>query len=160
MRQPGALAARVLLAVFGIALAGIVLLPSRGHRVLGLVQRLAEVVASLGGSRHAAEAVIEFGANIVLFMPLGVLLPLALGLPQRRGPGAVAGGTAAGGTVVIGTVAVGALLSIGIELGQLGIPGRVSSPFDVLANTLGTLLGVLLLAAVLALRRARSPHRT
>lgn len=126
--------ARALLAGFAVALALIVLLPSDGHRVLGLVHTIATVAAELGVPYRFAFTVIEFGANIALFVPLGVLLPLALGPGRTLTP--------------MGAGLVGLAASLLIELAQLGIPGRVSSPFDVLANTLGAALGAVLLAAV------------
>jgi len=75
-------------------------------------------------------------------VPLGVLLPIALARP------ASAATRDLGGAALVGTVGVGTAISVLIELAQQGIPGRVSSPADVLANTLGTALGVLLLVAV------------
>lgn len=134
--------ARALLAAFGVALALVVLLPSQGHRVLGLVETLAGIASRAGIPYQFAFTTLEFGANIALFVPLGVLLPIALARP------ASAATRDLGGAALVGTVGVGAAISVLIELAQQGIPGRVSSPADVLANTLGTALGVLLLVAV------------
>jgi glycopeptide antibiotics resistance protein len=69
---------------------------------------------------------IEFWANVAMFAPIGMLLLLLLG--RRRWWAAVLGG---------------ALLSAAIETAQLVIPGRVSDVRDLLANSLGALLGVL-----------------
>lgn len=121
-------AARALLAAFALALALIVLLPSEGHRALGLAEALARAAERLGIPYAPAFAVIEFGANIALFVPLGLLLPLALGSIGR--------------STLFATIAVGAVTSMCIEFAQLAIPGRVSTPADVLANTLGTAIGV------------------
>jgi glycopeptide antibiotics resistance protein len=74
--------------------------------------------------------VLEAVANIGMFVPLGVLLVLALS-PQhwpRRALLAVA-------------VVAGAGFSTMIELVQLGIPGRYSTLQDVVMNTLGAALG-------------------
>lgn len=136
--------ARALLALFAVGLALIVLLPSDGHEVLGLVERVARVVAALGVPYGIAFRVLEFGANIVLFVPLGVLLPLVCGSCRPR--------------VLWATVLLGALFSTAIELVQLVIPGRVTSGFDVLANTLGTSFGVLLLLLWRSTRRPANPH--
>jgi len=76
---------------------------------------------------------LDFLLNIVLFLPCGVLLKL-LG---RRASMATA---------------AGALLSLGIESAQMYLPSRYPSQLDVLANTLGALLG-----ALLALRLFRPP---
>lgn|GEM_PF-2540969 len=131
--------ARALLAAFGVALALIVLLPSEGHRVLGLVETLAGIVSRAGIPYQFAFMTLEFGANIALFVPLGVLLPSALARPASTATRGLEGAT------LFGTVCLGAAISVLIELAQQVIPGRVSSPADVLANTLGTLLGVLIL---------------
>ena len=70
----------------------------------------------------------EFVANIVLFVPFGVLV----GLLTRWRPWLV--------------VLAGALTSGVIELAQLlFLPDRVADVRDVVANTLGTGLGVLIL---------------
>ncbi len=136
--------ARALLTLFAVGLALIVLLPSDGHQVLGLVERVARVVALLGVPYWFAFRVLEFGANIVLFVPLGVLLPLVWGSCRPR--------------VLWATVLLGALFSTAIELAQLVIPGRVTSVFDVLANTLGTALGVLLLLLWRSMKRPAIPR--
>ena len=65
--------------------------------------------------------------NIILFLPLGITLCL-LGLRRRT------------------TVRVGFCLSAAIELTQLFIPGRTTSADDVLCNTLGALVGYLLVS--------------
>lgn len=69
---------------------------------------------------------VEFTANIFMFVPVGVLLTLLLG--RKRWWLAALGGFA---------------LSLAIELVQLGIPSRVSDPRDVISNGLGTTLGAI-----------------
>jgi glycopeptide antibiotics resistance protein len=72
--------------------------------------------------------------NVVLFgVPAAVLW--LLGWPLRR------------------TVVAGFVLSLGIELLQLAIPGRTTATVDVLCNTLGAAVGWLL-ASSLGRRRA------
>lgn len=84
---------------------------------------------------------VEAAANVLFFVPLGLLLPLAL----KRHP--FVGGWLA---------AVG--LSIGIEVAQyLFLSGRVASIRDVICNALGAAFGVLL---CLGLTVARRRHRT
>ncbi|HUQ79934.1 MAG TPA: VanZ family protein [Gemmatimonadaceae bacterium] len=69
---------------------------------------------------------VDLVGNVLLFMPLGAGLAIA-GFTRRR------------------AVQAGALASVAIELLQLAvIPGRDPSLVDVLANTLGTLGGVLI----------------
>lgn len=77
---------------------------------------------------------IEFVANIVLFLPLGVLLTLLLG------------------RVWIALV-LAVTLSVAVELVQFVLPARLPSVRDVLANGLGAAAGVLL--AWLFIRRSR-----
>ncbi len=83
---------------------------------------------------HAA----EFAANILLFVPLGLLG--ALLLPRRHW-----------WLVLLGLV----VLSVGIETVQaLGLPSRRSSARDVLGNSLGAAIGV---GLSLLLRRSSAP---
>jgi VanZ family protein len=80
----------------------------------------------------------EFVANILLFVPLGLLLRLA----------APRGGW-------VGATVIGAVVSVAIEVLQVWTP-RVSDPRDIVANTLGALAGALLGAVV---SRLASPTR-
>lgn len=71
---------------------------------------------------------VEFAANVLMFVPLGVL-----GVAARPAFGAV------------GVIGCCAALSAAVELGQLlFIPGRTGDYRDVLANTLGAVLGALI----------------
>jgi VanZ family protein len=120
--------ARIVLPPYLVLLAFVVFLPAReAGRVTGIVGWLAEALATFGVPRDPAAVVLEFLANVVLFAPLGVLLVLAF--PGVRW---------------WAVVLAGFLLSVGIELVQLAIPSRVSSVSDVVANTAGTALGLLL----------------
>ena len=74
-------------------------------------------------------ALAELIANLILFIPLGVTLTLAGVRPGR-------------------VVAIGALLSFSVEFLQQYIPGRDPSVGDIVANTISTALGVLLVVAV------------
>ncbi|CAN5149610.1 hypothetical protein BH11ACT4_BH11ACT4_06220 [soil metagenome] len=80
-------------------------------------------------------SVVEFTANILMFVPLGVLVAL---LVARRLRWIL---------FVVGTA-----FSTAIELTQTVIPGRVPDVRDVMANSAGFLLGA---AIVLALRQGR-----
>jgi len=72
---------------------------------------------------------LESAANVVMFVPFGILVGLLL---PRRPPWTV--------------IALGAGTSVAIELAQLAfLPSRVSDPRDVVANTLGAAVGVGLL---------------
>ncbi len=84
---------------------------------------------------------VEFLANIAMFVPFGLLFVLLFG--PRFWWLAVLSGIAT---------------TVAIELAQRGISGRVSDPRDVLANSLGAVIGVLFALVVTApseLRRRR-----
>ena len=82
---------------------------------------------------------LEFSANIALFIPLGFLL--ALLLPQNRWWLALV---------------LCPALSVAIELVQrVLLDARVSSAMDVLANSIGALIGILMAATIRALVYAR-----
>ena len=74
---------------------------------------------------------IEFVANILLFVPLGLMLRFAL--PRATW---------------LGAFLLGGAISVAIEVLQVWTP-RVSDPRDLVANSLGALIGALT-AAVLA----------
>lgn len=78
----------------------------------------------------------DIALNIVLFLPLGLLLGLR---SQRRWI----------------WLPLAMLLSLGIEVTQLVIPGRYSTLSDVITNTTGAALGLLLAAALEAAPRIR-----
>ncbi|WP_406007098.1 VanZ family protein [Streptomyces sp. NBC_00637] len=75
------------------------------------------------------EAARRIGEGLALLAPLGFLLPLVHGRP-RVSPLAS----------LIRTVTAGALLSLGIELLQTGVPGQVVDVDSMLLNTLGVAL--------------------
>ncbi len=97
------------------------------------------------------EAVRRIGEGLALLAPLGVLLPMAGGRLTVSPLASLAR-----------TVAAGALLSLGIELLQTGVPGQVVDIDSILLNTVG--VAVVHLAVVPAgrarlRRRAESRHR-
>jgi len=119
--------ARMLLPVYLVAVGFIVFSPS-DESGSGFLDWLAE---ALGESGYAA---VEFTANILMFVPFGVLVRLATARPS--------------GWMIL---ALGFLTTVTIELTQMALPSRYSTVSDVIANTLGTAVG---LAAVwLATRR-------
>lgn len=90
---------------------------------------------------------IEFLANVGLFVPLGVFLLLLVGT-----------------RLWLVALAAGIVLTSVIENVQRSIPGRVSDPRDVAANSIGMFLGialavVLTLPAALRRRRERQDLR-
>jgi glycopeptide antibiotics resistance protein len=80
---------------------------------------------------------VEFLANVAMFMPIGIFFVLLFG---RR--------------LWFVSVISGVLLTLAIELVQRFIPGRVSDVRDLVANSLGTVVGVLV-ALVLTQAKAR-----
>lgn len=90
---------------------------------------------------------IEFLANIGLFVPLGVFLLLLVGT-----------------RFWLVAMAAGIVLTSMIESVQREIPGRVSDPRDVAANSIGMFVGIVLavvltLPAALRRRRERAAGR-
>lgn len=114
-------------------------MPARtAGRVIGLVDVVAGWAGAFGVPFAVAYPVLEFSANIALFVPFGILV--ALSMPRSR--------WRFGMTALISFAS-----SCAIELIQLSIPTRVSTVSDVIANTLGGILGALVVR-VLARRGA------
>lgn len=135
------LVARVILVPYLVALALIVFLPARdAGRVTGIVGWAADLIAMWGVPREPAAIVFEFLANVALFVPFGLLMSAAA---PKWPPWAVIG--------------LGCLVSITIELVQLGIPSRFATVSDVIANTAGAAIGCVL---VISLRMSRLSRRS
>lgn len=84
-------------------------------------------------------ALVEFTANIVLFVPVGVLFALMLG--WRR-------------WWLASLFGVG--LTAAIEFAQLFLPNRVTDPRDIVSNSVGAVIGVALVLVVTAWRATRT----
>ncbi|RFA21775.1 VanZ family protein [Subtercola boreus] len=84
---------------------------------------------------------VEFGANVAMFLPIGLFLLLLLGRRQWWL-----------------AIVIGFVMTVSIEVAQLYLPGRVSDLRDVVSNTTGATLGVLL-ALVLTAGKARRIRR-
>ncbi|QLY29495.1 VanZ family protein [Nocardia huaxiensis] len=114
-----------------------ILTPVNGVREISWVP-LRDLVATLTDS--ASAAVVQVGANLILFVPLGFLLPLRF--PRFAGAARM--------------FAVGALISATLEIAQYALDiGRVSSVDDVLMNATGAAVG-----AALAGMRGPASNRT
>src|SRR5262245_25939436 len=103
------------------------------------IQRVLDGLHRRGYAETLDYSQLEFLANVALFVPIGVFLLLLFG---------------AGGwwLAAIGSFAMTAV----IETLQQGIPGRVSDDRDLMANTIGALIGIviaLLLTLPATLRR-------
>jgi glycopeptide antibiotics resistance protein len=127
-------------ATFGyLALIGVVTLgpvPSDGRS--SLVHALVRLFDRFEATRWLDFLMVEFLLNIAMFMPLGLLLVLLLG--RHRWWLAILSG--------IG-------LTFAIEFLQQALPDRVSDPRDLLANSLGSALGVLATLVVTAAKARR-----
>lgn len=138
-----AVPARVGLIVYLLFVGFTVWLPaSISAKVTGLVGVMARLVADLGIASFQSSAIVfEFLANVALFVPVGLLLPIAWS--QLR---------------LWHVVLIGALMSGMIESVQGLMPSRSPTISDIMANTLGTLIGGALVATVVAWWRP--PTRT
>lgn len=90
-------------------------------------ERALREVAAFEPTAGLSAADIEFGANVAMFVPVGMFFLLLLGRRQWWL-----------------AVLAGLVLTVGIEVAQQEIPGRVSDPRDVVSNGAGTVIGVAL----------------
>jgi len=107
-----------------------------------LVWRLLDVFSRFSLTDWISYSLLEFWANVAMFVPVGLFFLMLLG----RGRWWLA-------------IVLGVLLTCGIELAQVYLPGRVSDPRDILANSVGALIGVVVALIVTwpaAVRRARA----
>jgi glycopeptide antibiotics resistance protein len=117
--------------------------PVAGQR--SILWALVDLLERIPGADWVTFDRVEFLANILLFIPLGVLLTLLLGRSRWW----------------VGIVApIG--MTLAIELAQRFIAGRVSDPRDLIANSLGAIVGALAALAIDAIgsRRTRRAPRT
>ena len=105
-----------------------------------LLRSLLRAVSAVPGLGWVDYTVAEFSANVLMFVPMGLLFTLLLG----RWRWWLA-------------VAIGVVATLVIEFVQRFLPARVSDPRDLLANTLGTLIGVAIVALAV---RGRAASRT
>src|SRR5579862_8892555 len=117
------------------AIFAVTLVPTHGPNELQLMP-LIRIVRGLTPPVQPSVVTNAVG-NIILFLPLGASLCL-LGVRRR--------------TIVLTAFC----LSAAIEITQLFIPGRTTSSDDVLCNTLGAVVGLLLVSSRVVSRRASS----
>ncbi|AZQ36999.1 VanZ family protein [Streptomyces cyaneochromogenes] len=102
------------------------------------------------GWQEAARSLID---GLALLAPLGVLIPMAHGRLHNTSPlGSL-----------VRTVAAGALVSLGIELLQTGVPGQVVDVDSLLLNTVGVALAhatIVPATRTWLRRRSRRPRPT
>ena len=128
--------------VYFAALAGILFWPSPVDKPIG--SELSQLIAWLHNFGIPTWLVgykqIEFAANILLFIPFGVILTLRL---HRKWWWLA--------------VPIAAIASGAVELAQaLFLPQRFPSGSDILANTSGALVGALVVLFIWSLRRRRA----
>jgi hypothetical protein len=136
---PQALASGIAVLAVWVSLAGIAELTLFGTQGLGADPRLEldPVAGARGWAGIAWRPVVD---NVTLFVPLGAALAAFW---YRRGP--------------LVPLAVAIAVSVTVETFQWAVPsGRIANSADVLANTVGALIGVLLaVLAGVSGRRAR-----
>lgn len=146
MHRTSALAviARVLLVPYTLVLALIVWLPdTQAARITGIVGRLAHSLAyRLDISFASTYTVLEFAANIALFIPFGILL--AIGWTRLK----------TWQLALLGLVTSGL-----IEAVQLMLPSRFSTVSDLIANTAGAVVGCLAVRLIGWLASVPAPAR-
>ncbi|HYI32902.1 MAG TPA: VanZ family protein [Glaciibacter sp.] len=122
--------------VYGTFLAYIALWPSPIDRpVSPLLGRVIEELHERGVPAFVNYGLIEFSANIALFMPVGILLGLVV--PLRIWPL---------------SLMLGPVLSVAIEVVQhTFLSARYATVSDVIANSIGATIGVLIAASARAL---------
>lgn len=126
-----------------VGVAWVTLTPDSAPIDTGILWRLAERLQRLPGLDWVTFLHLEFAANVVLFVPFGILGVLLLGRSRWWL-----------------AIVLGGLTTVAIEFAQQGIGGRVSDPRDLLANTLGTVIGVMVaLIATIGDARRRRPAR-
>lgn len=131
-------AARVLLGGAVLAVLAVTLVSGTGGADTNLIPG-AGIRSALDNVNRELGLVNVFG-NIVMFVPIGVLIPLATPLRYLQG------------------VAACVVLSVAVELMQLAT-GRSSDVDDVLLNTLGAAVGAAFGAALAGLLRRRQVSR-
>ncbi|MBD7958268.1 VanZ family protein [Microbacterium sp. Sa4CUA7] len=128
--------AAILASGYGLFLALVVFWPSPIDRPFAaLLARLIAEAHERGVPSFVDYAFIEFTANVALFIPVGVVLGLIV--PLRW---------------TILALLLGPALSGAIELAQhVLLPGRYSSGADIVANSWGAAVGVILAVTVRAI---------
>lgn len=128
-------AAGIALGCYVLALAALTLGASPQPALTWVTEELQQL-----GLQELTRTDVERAANVLLFVPAGVLLCALLPRTSRW---------------LVWLLCVAA--SVGVEAVQLLLPGRYATPVDVVTNATGAAVGVLLHAA---LRRRQRPGRT
>lgn len=137
----------VLAAVYGVFLAFVAFWPSPVDKpVASLLNRVISELHERGVPAFVDYGFIEFSANIVLFIPVGLIFGLIV--PVR---------------FAVIALLLGPALSAAIELGQhFLLAARYATVADVIANSIGATIGVFLavtLRAIVAVRDEKVTER-
>ncbi len=124
------------LAYLGVV-AWLTLSPQAASSASNPLWRLARLFGRYEATDWITFNALEFGANVAMFVPIGVFLVLLLGRQQWW----------------LATL-VGVVLTVAIEYAQSFLPYRVTDTRDLIANGLGAVAGTLL-ALLLTARAAR-----
>lgn len=103
----------------------------------GLIFKVLRVLDRYEATAWIDYNTLEFSANVAMFFPIGLFLVLLFG---RR--------------LWWLAITLGCALTVVIETAQIFIPGRVSDPRDLVANSAGAILGVVV-GLILTARKAR-----
>jgi VanZ family protein len=103
------------------------------YRYLPLAQAL-DLFAVVCSQPVRVESISDWAANVLLFVPIGFTLLAAAAVDRRWRVGLL---------TAVPVMAFCAAASTAIEFSQLYFPGRVSSLDDIVAQTIGTAIGVL-----------------
>ena len=124
--------ARVLLPFYLAVVGWIVFSPSDDEDARpGWVSSVFELIDEMRAAFSPAYVALEFTANVAMFVPFGMLVWLALARPRWW-------------IVML----LGFATTVTIELVQRALPSRYSTLSDVIANTLGAAIGLLLVRAL------------
>lgn len=107
----------------------------------GLLHRIIRYLSGDNTLDWITYALVEFTANIVLFIPVGVLFALLLGW-RRWWLAAL----------------LGVALTASIEFAQLFLHDRVADPRDLVSNSVGAFIGVALVLGVTVWQWRRDRH--
>ncbi len=108
-----------------------------GERTEGFVYRLLALFQRHSSTEWIDYNRLEFGMNVLMFVPIGVFFLLLFG---RR--------------LWWLSIMFGVALTLGIEFAQMFMPTRVSDARDILANSSGAFIGVII-ALILTYGKAR-----
>jgi glycopeptide antibiotics resistance protein len=122
-----------------LALVGwITLSPIDSPSQFGILWALAEFFDSHAATDWITFARLEFAANVLMFVPVGLFFVLLLGR-----------------SLWWLAIAMGIAMTVAIEYAQHFIANRVSDPRDLVANAIGAIVGTLVALALTAAKARR-----